>query len=696
MSQALRRVARSARIMLPRGWAGAALLASLVLRGSGFQLAARRWWHRPTSVLFDDSGGAPAGSSSNPRSYVNVFEELTEAERQEVMDLAFGDDHVRELPRKVAKALEEDYDVVQGVNPNSRRPLPLKANIDFWVHRAKNETDFGKRAALYQRCISYNPTDGRAWLGLARIYAKKGQLDRAEKSFKDGLYYSPKNPFLLQAWAVQLEKQGKLTDATKLLTRSIKSNPAHAASWVALAKIHQRTGRLDEARYCFSSACDADSRSYVALQAWGALESSAGNVALARDLFARATKASGSRSAHTLQAWATLEKRQGNLDEALRLLEAAQRTNRGNSRVCTSLAELCELRGDMAGARRAFELGERGAQATGDAGLFQSWALFELRRESGVGLNLDNRGGWGWGGGSQGGGNTAGEGDDFAAAEAEAEAAIEAAAVAKRLNDGNASVLLPSTKVRLLFKRAVTVNRFHSASWVAWAKYEQRCGNIDVARRLLVTGISNFPHSRNIAWFHCSLGRLSVQDGDMHTARACYERALTSSPPQRSLNVWLEFAHMEDQFGSLPAARRLYEGAVKRFPVEDRAWEAFIDFERRNCGNARAPPPAGAAASPPVPLDGALVSALLQRRAVEQAAALVAQQSRSDKTDAAFRSMSLTDLELPEAADSAAMGSDGSASADGPGADLETFWDSQTWVGLDALFAKPASASRGS
>lgn len=31
--------------------------------------------------------------------------------------------------------------------------------------------------------------------------------------------------------------------------------------------------------------------------------------------------------------------------------------------------------------------------------------------------------------------------------------------------------------VRRLFKHAVTVNKRHSASWVAWAKFEQRLGN---------------------------------------------------------------------------------------------------------------------------------------------------------------------------------------------------------------------------
>ncbi len=34
------------------------------------------------------------------------------------------------------------------------------------------------------------------------------------------------------------------------------------------------------------------------------------------------------------------------------------------------------------------------------------------------------------------------------------------------------------SQVRRLFKKAVIANKFHSASWVAWAKFEQRLGNL--------------------------------------------------------------------------------------------------------------------------------------------------------------------------------------------------------------------------
>ena len=93
----------------------------------------------------------------------------------------------------------------------------------------------------------------------------------------------------------------------------------------------------------------------------------------------------------------------------------------------------------------------------GDAGFFQSWAMFELRNS-----------------------------------------------YEKDQVPGD----VPATvdDVRRLFKRAVDCNKFHSASWVAWAKFEQKSGNPEIARKLLIAGISKFPNSKNIGWFHSTLG----------------------------------------------------------------------------------------------------------------------------------------------------------------------------------------------
>jgi lipopolysaccharide biosynthesis regulator YciM len=86
--------------------------------------------------------------------------------------------------------------------------------------------------------------------------------------------------------------------------------------------------------------------------------------------------------------------------------------------------------------------------------------------------------------------------------------------------------------------------------FVSFALYVQQRA-VDVARRLLIAGISNFPNSRNIGWFHCALGNLAKEDNDINTARACYDRALDATSPHKSLAVILEYARMEATMGEV-------------------------------------------------------------------------------------------------------------------------------------------------
>jgi tetratricopeptide (TPR) repeat protein len=203
------------------------------------------------------------------------------------------------------------------------KSLPLKANLDLWSYYGKQDFlkgNFSGAEMWYGRCVEYNPVDGRGWIGLAKVHLKRSSANLAEKAYKDGLYYNPQNPYLMQAYAVMLDRSGRTQQALKLLTSSVKNNPKHAASWVELGRLNQKLGKLEEARYCFSSGTEGDPTSYVAWQAWGVLEAELGNVDKARELYEKSSIA-GPKSVHALQAWATMEKRLGNLSEAERLLK---------------------------------------------------------------------------------------------------------------------------------------------------------------------------------------------------------------------------------------------------------------------------------------------------------------------------------------------------------------------------------------
>ena len=610
------------------------------------------------------------------------YDNITDDDMDFILKYALGETHRAELSKKVEESMQQELDYSQGVEIQPRKPLPLKVNLDLWNYYAKkefNSGDFTEAMRLYQKCVDYNPVDGRAWLGMARIYWKKGKAKEAELSYKDGLYYNPRNPYLMQSWAVMLEKQGNIRRAKKMLTESVRANPSHAASWVALARINQREGSLSAARDCYSMAVDADPKAYVALQAWGVLESEDGNVRIARELYRRSWEASKKKSSHALQAWATLEKRMGNYEEATELLNKALEAYSSNSKVRLSLAEIYEERGEIEKARICFKEGEKYAERRGDAGYFQAWALFELRvsgvvdaqrrlgRErraaSRININswntdtnintneitledvdevidsvaqvIDNNGSQIIGNSfSSTSSNNYDTNDDalpfldtdndkkshgkekkmhVITKEEESNKGIEIDMESELERRGNITSININTETemevfgdyftaqefedyltppqldaqkiaRRLFRRAVKVNKQHSASWVAWAKHEQFSGHPDVARRLLITGISKFPNSKNIGWFHCSLGHLSRQQGDINTARACYDRALAATPTYRSLSVILEYARMETYHGSYQNSRDLHELAVRRFGSGNNAaivWDSYMELERR-------------------------------------------------------------------------------------------------------------------
>ena len=488
----------------------------------------RRNKNERTSIDDNDSGENESTTSSEAMD--TAFVDISEEDMEFIQTFVLNEEHDKQLSKKVQEAIETEWDIQQGVSTARRRPLPLKANIDLWSWQARQEllrSNFSGSEALYRQCISYNPCDGRAWLGIARLYWKRGLPDLAEKSYKDGLYYNPKNPYLLQSWANMLVKQGKSKSAMQLLTTAVKKNPTHAASWIEMGKIHQRSSDTSSARYCYSQAVDSDRRSYVALQAYGVFEAELGNVDKARELFNQAIRIAPN-SVHSLQALANLEKREGNLEGAQRLLEKSIFIFPGATRAMVTLAEVHELKNNIKEARKVFEDGQERAEKCGDAGFFQAWALFEFRNS---------------------------------------------------YNKKNAEIDVES--IRFLFKRGVDCNKYHSASWVAWAKFEQKCGNPEIAKRLLATGISKFPNSKNIGWFHCTLGHLSRQSGDIKTARVCYDKALSVTPIHKGIPVLLEYIRMETYHGGLREARELLELAVKRYSQDDRVWDAYEEFVER-------------------------------------------------------------------------------------------------------------------
>ena len=166
-----------------------------------------------------------------------------------------------------------------------------------------------------------------------------------------------------------------------------------------------------------------------------------------------------------------------------------------STRIRLTSAEIHELRGDFIKARRVFQDGEYIAEKCGDAGFFQSYALFESRSSTytSSSSNTNNNNNKNNNNNNNNNNNRpptkkkeqeVTQKEKKLEAEAETETETKIATTSTSTSTSTRSALVTS-----LFKKAISINKYHSATWIAWAKYEQSIGNLEGARKLLIEGI---------------------------------------------------------------------------------------------------------------------------------------------------------------------------------------------------------------
>ena len=77
---------------------------------------------------------------------------------------------------------------------------------------------------------------------------------------------------------------------------------------------------------------------------------------------------------------------------------------------------------------------------------------------------------------------------------------------------------------------------------------------------------------------------MTITIGNFDTTRACYDRALAATSPQKSLQLLLDYAKFEGYTSTQlkpnearKNAVKLFEMAVKRFPTQERLVKVRID-----------------------------------------------------------------------------------------------------------------------
>lgn len=439
-----------------------------------------------------------------------------------------------DLSRKVKDSLLDAPPAPQTTAPSfTPPPLPVQRDLLTYHARVLSRRPNTRAAAetMYMRVLQQDPTDGRAWLGLARLHIACGRSEQARTVFRDGARAARGNAHILQAWGVFEERSGAPNRARALFGAAVRADATHCASWVALGLWWQRHGRdFDRAADAFARGAEADPSNYYVWHAWGVLERDRGRFKAARECFRKGV-AANPRNGATYVVWGVLEDGLGRSESAFRLFETAHRVAPRNAHALVAHAVAAERAGRVQVARGLL-LRARAVRPADPAPL-QALALLEFRAgRVGAARALFRDG----------------------ARVSRAHAPLWHAWGCVEAAEGN----LP--RARELFQEAVwaaprtrhVVRTFH-----AWARLEMGVGRVARARAYVAHGLAVDPESPALL---ALLARIEAGDGYIGRARALLEKALVQSPRARFL--WREYEQIEKEAGYPDRAGIVFERSV--------------------------------------------------------------------------------------------------------------------------------------
>ncbi|XP_020103524.1 protein high chlorophyll fluorescent 107 [Ananas comosus] len=465
-------------------------------------------------------------------------------------------------------------------SPPSSAPSPLRSDLDERVAEAGEEEEEEEEGALVVRrpvkefaeeggVVDTGYSDGEgggAWAsssskidrGLSE-FAKKMPIFEPERVGGAAAEEKPL-PINLELGlyrAKVLTRCFEYKEAENILVKCIKFWPEDGRAYVALGKLFCKQSRFSEARAVYEKGCQATQgeNSYI-WQCWAVLESKAGNIRRARELFDAATVADKQHIA-AWHGWAVLEIKQGNIKKARNLLAKGLKYCGGNEYIYQTLALLEAKSKRFEQARFLFQ------QATKcnpkSCASWLAWAQVELQQDN-----------------------------NFFA--------------------------------RQLFENAVQASPKNRFAWHIWALFEAKQGDVDKARKLLKIGHAVNPRdpvilqslalleyrhlSANVAriWFRkaskldprhqpvwIAWGWMEWKEGNISTARELYQRALsidsTSESAARCLQAW---GVLEQRIGNLSVARRLFRSSLNINSQSYITWMTWASLEEKQGNPIRA------------------------------------------------------------------------------------------------------------
>ncbi|XP_042438089.1 protein high chlorophyll fluorescent 107 [Zingiber officinale] len=354
-----------------------------------------------------------------------------------------------------------------------------------------------------------------------------------------------------------LTRKYRFKEAEEILLKCISFWPEDGRAYVALGKLFSKQSKYTEAKSVYERGCQATQgeNSYI-WQCWAMLESKAGNIRRARELFDAATVADKKHVA-AWHGWAVLEIQQGNIKKARNLLAKGLKYCGGNEYIYQSLAIL-EAKGKRF--KRARYLFQQATKCNPKScASWLAWAQVEMQQQN-------------------------------------------------------------NYTARKLFEEAVQASPKNRFAWHIWALFEVNQGNIDRGRKLLKIGnavnprdpvilqslaLLEYKHSSTdlarslfrkasaldprhqpvwVAW-----GWMEWKEGNISTAKELYQRALsidsTTESAARCLQAW---GVLEQRIGNLSVARRLFRSSLEINSQSYVTWMTLASLEDRRGDPVRA------------------------------------------------------------------------------------------------------------
>ena len=396
-------------------------------------------------------------------------------------------------------------------NAQIGKEKPLKINQDLLIEEAKrirNQSLYARtrkerkklrEAAIetFKRAIAYDPSDGRAYVGMGKIYVHQKEFAKARGVYENGTRATgSENAYLWQAFATLERKAGNVQEARKYFDAALVANPKHAAAW----------------------------------HGWGELERAEGNYQRARDLFLKGVMKvpKSEASAHLYQSLGLMAMERGRYDEARKHFRDGANTEKGAKSAaiwqCWGLLEAeC---GENERARQCFKRGLEVCPKSKYCWL--AWGRFEasignIQRareliQRGVRLNPADR------------------------SLLQALARLEA-------NDGNIRV------ARQYFAAGTKLDPSHQQNWQAWGVAEFRAGNIEKARELFQRGVWVRPESKDAAVGLQAWAILERKEGNIPLARELFKCSVKANPTNSK--SWMSWAQMEEEIDNISRASEL-------------------------------------------------------------------------------------------------------------------------------------------